>query len=133
MLAILYLDRLLREKGKGIIYDLRFMVPTGVVILLLMLFIAAPGAFFDFISDAERAVYNLRIDNGSASEADVVSFVDGLQEYRMGVLRMDALRSLLFVALGLSVLAPVQRPHPAEGGRYRTAGRVHPGGWLDRG
>ena len=105
VLAMLHLDRLMREGDRGLLTDKRFLIPAGVLTLLLLAFLAVPGAFLEFISDAERAIFNQRIDSDPATEADVISLVDGIKDYRMGVFRMDALRSLGFVLVGLGVLA----------------------------
>ena len=100
VLAILYLDRLLRDGAWDTVKQRRFLIPAGILVALLLVMTVMPGSLFDFISDGERTAFNARIDSGEASEAEVVAFVDNIKEYRQGVLSADAFRSLVFVLLG---------------------------------
>lgn len=104
VLAMLYLDRMLKEGKWNKLKERRFLIPTGVLLGLLLLVAVAPGAFFDFLSDAERARFNERIDSGAASETEVVALVDGIKQFRQDVLSADAWRSFGFVLGGALVL-----------------------------
>src|SRR5690606_30590611 len=104
VLGMLYLDRLLKEGRWDRLKERRFLIPAGLLLGLLLLIAIAPGAFSDFLSDAERARFNERIDSGAASETEVIALVDGIKEYRQGVLSADAWRSFGFVLGGALVL-----------------------------
>lgn len=104
VLGMVYLDRLLRAGRWDKLKERRFLVPAGVLLAALLLIAVAPGSLFDLLSDAERARFNERIDSGTASETEVIAFVDGIKEYRQAVLSADAWRSFGFVLAGALVL-----------------------------
>ncbi|MCB9180018.1 MAG: hypothetical protein H6593_01030 [Flavobacteriales bacterium] len=107
VLGVLYLERLLSNGAWDKLKERRFLIASGVLVLLLLVMLAAPGSLFDFLSDAERARFNASYDAGGAGQAEVVTLVDGIKSLRMEVFRADVLRSLVFVLLagGLVFLA----------------------------
>lgn len=115
VLAVLYLDRLLKEGAWDGARLRSALVPIGALVVVLLALAAVPDGLVDFLSDAERERFNAQVDASPAAEAQVAAYVEGLKEVRSGVFRADVLRSLLFVlaAAALVVLA----------GR-RTIGRV---------
>ncbi|MBL0127274.1 MAG: hypothetical protein IPP83_07390 [Flavobacteriales bacterium] len=103
VLAVLYLDRLSREGVWDKAKRMRFLILSGSLLVVLLLFALIPSNLMEFISDAERAKYNAQIEGG-APEAAVVDFVSNLKEYRIGVFTGDVWRSFLFVALGAALV-----------------------------
>lgn len=75
-------------------------VTVGVVVFTLLLFAATPDSFFGFFSPQEEAQF-AQMGKG-ANVLQVERYQEEVQDFRMGVLRGDALRSLLFIALGLA-------------------------------
>lgn len=100
VLGMLYLDRLIRAGGWDKATERRFLVPAGVLGLLLLVFAVSPATFTDLLSDAERENFNARIDGGIASEAEVSAFVENIKSYRADVASADAWRSFGFVLAG---------------------------------
>jgi hypothetical protein len=94
VLAVLYLDRLLREGKWDKEKERGFLIPAGGLILLLMALALIPGSFMDFFSDAEKA------ELATGSQA----YIDGLKGARIGVFTADVWRSLAFVVLAAGAL-----------------------------
>lgn len=99
VLGILYLDKLLRNGGWERAQEKRFLVPAGILVLLLAVFAASPGSFVDLLSQAERESFNAQADSSPQMEAQVVAFVQELKAVRAGIVQADALRSLMFVVV----------------------------------
>ncbi|MFT5980709.1 MAG: hypothetical protein ACI898_001482, partial [Flavobacteriales bacterium] len=78
----------------------------GSVILLFVVFLAAPNAVFDFVSPDERARFGEFA--GSAESAEQTTFIKGfveeLKQARMAIFRADAMRSFLFAILAIGLL-----------------------------
>jgi hypothetical protein len=88
LLAVILLRRLEENQIDKITLKKGLAYATGIVGGFCLLFVAAPGAFFDF---------------NSASDANFGNFpglVDALIEDRLAMLRKDALKSLLLVLIG---------------------------------
>lgn len=100
VLAMLYLNDLLKEGSWDRLKERRFLVPAAGLVLLLVLFGMAPGSFFSFISDAERTSFEARAAADPAQEAQVMAFVEDIARMRMDVFTADVWRSLLFVLIG---------------------------------
>jgi len=103
VLGILWLDRMLRDGAWDKIKERRFLLTTGSLVAIILVIALFPSTF-NLISDGERAKFEARIDSGSAPESEVLALVEGLKEYRAGVLSADAWRSLGFVLVGAVVI-----------------------------
>lgn len=116
-LALLFLQELLERADAN--RQKLILAGSGVVLVLLLLFVAAPGALFDFISPQEHAQFDSYIteSNGDAqTERYIQGFIDQLEAVRQGILRTDALRSLLFAILAIGLVFALDRkklPLPA--------------------
>ena len=104
VLGMLYLDRLVKEKGWDKITERRFLVPAGALLAVLLAFAVMPDTFFEFLSDGEREKFNARIEADAGSEATVVDLVDGIKAHRVEVFTADVWRSFGFVAFGAVLL-----------------------------
>ena len=104
VLGMLYLDRLVKEKGWDKIAERRFLIPAGALLALLLAFAVMPDTFFEFLSDGEREKFNARIETGAAPENEVMDLVDGIKAYRVDVFTADVWRSFAFVAFGVVLL-----------------------------
>jgi hypothetical protein len=104
VLGVLYVQRIIEQKGWNKEQLRRFLIPAGALLALLLLFAIAPSNFFEFISDAERAKYEARIDTGEATEAAVVDLVEGVKAYRKDVFTADVWRSFAFVLFAAALI-----------------------------
>lgn len=105
---------LVDELRKGIPEERRkwLHAGSGFILVLLLLFTAAPGVLFDFVSAQERAQFeNYIID--SNNDPQTVTLIDQLTEsletVRQRILRADALRSLIFAIIGVALLLLLDR------------------------
>jgi hypothetical protein len=103
VLGILWLDRLLREGAWDKLKERRFLIIAG-SLAAIVLVIALVPSLFSLMSDAERAKFNARMDADPAAEAEVMTLVEGLKDYRAAVLSADAWRSLGFIIAGAAVI-----------------------------
>lgn len=104
VLGMLWLDRFVREGGWGKLKERGFLIPAGILLAGLLLVAVAPGAIFDFLSDAERADFNGRIGPSGEPSAELTTLVEGIEEHRQGVLAADAWRSFAYVLVGGGLL-----------------------------
>lgn len=95
VLAVLYLDRMVKEGRWTKPVEKRFLAVGGVLALVLLVMAIAPGQLFEFFSQAEKEQLSAQGDQ---------AYVDGLKAMRMAVLSADAWRSLGFVVVGAAVL-----------------------------
>ncbi|HRD52324.1 MAG TPA: hypothetical protein PKY96_06715 [Flavobacteriales bacterium] len=103
VLGILWLDRLLRDGAWDKLKERRFFIIAGSAAAIVLVIALFPS-LFNLLSDAERAKFNARMDADPAAEAQVMALVEGLKEYRAGVLSADAWRSLGFMLAGAAVI-----------------------------
>lgn len=99
VLAVLYLGRMMEagkwDKGP----ERRFLVTAGLLALVVVVIAVVPGSLFDFFGSAEKAQLSAQMDSAKDA-APVQAYIDGLKRLRVGVLSMDAWRSLAFIILG---------------------------------
>ncbi|HRH39734.1 MAG TPA: hypothetical protein PK760_15395, partial [Flavobacteriales bacterium] len=100
VLAMLYLDKLIKSGDWNKIAERRFLIPTAAVLVVLIAFAVAPSSFFNFISDGEQESFGARVASGAVTEAQMHVLADGIKEYRIGVFTADVWRSFAFVLLG---------------------------------
>ncbi len=98
ILGILYLDKLLRDKGWDKATEKRSLITIGILALFLLFVAVSPGTLFDLISNAEREAFNAQADSDPKMEAQMVMFVDSLKAVRAAIFSADAWRSFAFVA-----------------------------------
>ncbi|MFP5471495.1 MAG: hypothetical protein ACLGGV_07845 [Bacteroidia bacterium] len=86
LLMIFFVQKLISEKEKMAQQGKKLFITLGSVISLVFLFWLMPKAFFSFTSSAE---------------AGVISEASPIIDYRVGVFKADALRSLFFMLLAV--------------------------------
>lgn len=99
VLAILYLDRLLRNGGWDKVMEKRSLIAMASVLVVLLGMGLAPDTFFDFVSDQEKEMLSRQAEDSPAMEAQVRVFVDELKAVRIGIFTGDVWRSFAFVVL----------------------------------
>lgn len=101
VLAVLYLDRLLREGKWDRLMEKRFLISGGVLAAMVLAIAIAPASFFSFFSDKEMAQLSGQMaTDGAATQ----SYIDGLKNMRTSVVSADAWRSLVLILLGGGLL-----------------------------
>lgn len=94
VLAVLYLDRLLKEGKWDRIAERRFLIPAGVFLLAMVVMALGASSLFNFFSDAEKA----QLEGGSQA------YVDGLKAMRIGIFTADVWRGIGFLVAGAGLL-----------------------------
>ncbi len=103
VLAVLYLGRL-PEQGKwDKPMEQRFLITTGVLAVILLLMALVPGSLFDFFGENEKAQLSAQVA-GAKEPGAVQAYIDGLKQWRIGVLSVDAWRSFAFLVAGAALL-----------------------------
>ncbi|HRH68131.1 MAG TPA: hypothetical protein PLB89_01360 [Flavobacteriales bacterium] len=104
VLAVLYLDRLVKEGGWNKAVEKRSLIGMGALLVVLLAMGAAPDTFFSFVSDQEQTMLLKQAEDSPAMEAQVRVFVDELKQVRIGLFTSDVWRSFAFtIAAGLLV------------------------------
>lgn len=97
ILGVLYLDRLIKQKGWDKGTEKRSLIAMGGLLALLLVMAVAPGTFFDFVSEQERYSFTAQIEQAPEQEAQYVQFVDSLKQVRIAIFSADVWRSFAFV------------------------------------
>ncbi len=103
ILAVLYLDRLMREEKWDKPTEKRFLITAGILALVVLVMAVIPGDLFDFFGDDEKAQLSAQLSS-SKDPASVQGYIDGLKQLRIGVLSGDAWRSFGFILAGAALL-----------------------------
>ena len=90
LLAVLYLDRLVREGRWDKVVERRFLITAGALFAVLLLMAVGGASLFDLFSEREQE----ELATGSQR------YVDGLKALRAQVLSGDAWRSIAFLVVG---------------------------------
>ena len=104
VLAVLYLDRFIRDGGWDKIIERKSLITMGVVLVLLLAMAVTPNLFSDFISTQEREAFNEQIDSQPQAEAQIIAGVEQLKLARQHIFTSDAWRSFAFVLAGSVLL-----------------------------
>ena len=94
MLAVLYLDRLLKEEKWNAVAQRNFLMPAGALLLLLLVMAVGASSLFEFFSDREKE----QLANGSQT------YVDGLKALRLGIFTGDVWRGIGFLIAGAGLV-----------------------------
>jgi hypothetical protein len=103
VLAVLYLDRLLREGKWDRSTEKRFLITSGMLAFAVLVMAVLPGNLFDFFGDQEKAQLGAQMAS-SKDAASVQGYIDGLKQVRISVLSADAWRSFGFILAGGALL-----------------------------
>lgn len=77
---------------------------SGGLIGLLVLFYAAPGGFFNFLSDQEITSFSAQMQQSAQNAGQFQAYMDALEDVRIKIFRADVLRSLFFIVLGAALI-----------------------------
>ena len=94
VLAVLYLDRLLKEEKWNAVTQRNFLMASGAFLLLLLVMAFAAPSLFNFFSDKEK----VELADGSQT------YVDGLKALRLGIFTSDVWRSIGFLVVGAALV-----------------------------
>jgi len=109
LLAILCVDRLIREPEILQREKKKFLIASGAFGGVILLLLLTPTSFIDFISNQEQQMFGRQMDQGGQQAAMVGAFLDDLEQVRISIFRADAMRSLGFVAAGIALLFLLMR------------------------
>jgi hypothetical protein len=102
LLGFLFLKRLYDDRNLIQENQKAFLGIAGVLAGLLILFLALPDTFFDFVSAGERDQFGAAMGGENASQ--IMLYIEGLKSARISMFRADTLRSLAFVVLGAATI-----------------------------
>lgn len=85
---------------------------TGGLALLFWLF---PRLFFSFLSQREVAQFADYIQQSPSSSAQINTYIAGLESARIAIMKSDAIRSFLIVAVGVGLLLLYQKNYLKKG------------------
>lgn len=100
LLAILALAKIVKKPAIVKENKLGLYVSLGLTAGLAILFMIIPKAFFSFLSTGEAGAFA----EYAKQDAMYAMFRDNLVDVRVSIFRADALRSLLFIALGVGAV-----------------------------
>ncbi len=102
LIAILALDKILRNPGILIKKQKEFYVAFGLTGGIALIFWLMPGTFFSFFSQFEIQQFNML--KRSNDPAQIAAFTDALKTARIAVFKADAIRSFLFILAAAALL-----------------------------
>lgn len=94
VLAVLYLDRLLKEGKWDRLAERRFLIPAGALLLVLVIMALGASSLFEFFSDREKD----QLAEGSQA------YVDGLKAMRLDIFTGDVWRGVGFLVVGAGLV-----------------------------
>jgi hypothetical protein len=94
VLAVLYLDSLLKEDKWDRMAQRRFLIPAAGLLLVLLVMAVGASSLFDFFSDREKE----QLTDGSQA------YVDGLKAMRLGIFTGDVWRGIGFLVVGAGLV-----------------------------
>jgi len=98
--AILFLSKLYRSREELMQEKKKLLLVSGSFLGILLLFWLLPDAFFTFLSQNEKASFDVL----RKSNPNVLTNIQLLEEYRIELFREDLLRSLQFLILAMIVI-----------------------------
>ncbi len=101
LLAILFLNKLIKKREEIAQNLIPFFAVTGFFVLLLVLFVAMPTAFNDFLTTTEL---NQLGTIPAGQEALYEGLFEELERVRIEIFNADVMRSLIFLILGAGVV-----------------------------
>ncbi len=102
LLGFLFLRKLFKTPDFILAEKKKFLIISGAVAGLLVLFIAIPNTFFSFLSNNESNAFNSGM--GGQSGAAILDYANALKAERMSLFRADVFRSLALVLIGVGLV-----------------------------
>lgn len=102
LLGFLFLRKLFRTPELILAEKKKFLIICGSLTGLLILFLAIPNSFFNFLSSNESNAFNSAI--GSQAGNAVLDYANALKAERMSLFRADVFRSLALVIIGTGLV-----------------------------
>lgn len=102
LIAGLTLSQMRKEENP--FKNIWLLIGAGVPVLLMLTFVVMPGSLFEFFSQAEQSQFRELLEQSSADvmqQGFLKKYIASVREIRIDVFRSDAVRSLLFVIIGL--------------------------------
>lgn len=102
LLGFLFLRKLFKTPGFILAEKKKFLIISGAVAGLLVLFLVIPNTFFSFLSGNESNAFNAAM--GGKSGAAVLDYANALKAERLSLFRADVFRSLALVVIGAGLV-----------------------------
>ena len=102
LLGFLFLKKVFKNPGFLLEQKQKFLVVSGALVGLLLLFLAIPDTIFNFVSANESNAFNAAI--GGNAGVDVLNYAEALKAERISNFRGDTFRSLAFILLGIALI-----------------------------
>ena len=101
LLGVLFLHKLYKAKEDVVKNIKPFLIISGSLVFLLLIFIGIPSAFNTFLSDAELA----QIEQIPVEQADAAGdYFSQLEAVRISIFRSDVWRSMFFLVLAIGTI-----------------------------
>ncbi len=106
VLAMLMMKKMMDDKPFMAARIKPFMIVTGAVVGVILILVAIPETFFNFLSNSDIARINAYASNPASgyNAAQMTAVAEQIKEVRIGVFRGDALRSILFILLAAGAI-----------------------------
>jgi len=98
LVEILKKPKIIKEKSKP------FWISAGLTGGLALLFWAFPRLFFDFFSQKELNQFDQLLQQNPGAKGQLDIYMAGLESARVAILKADAIRSFLFIAIGVGIV-----------------------------
>lgn len=102
LLGFLFLKNLMTNKEEFLEKKKLFFAIGGGLLALLALFLITPTSFFDFFSEIEQQNFTAMMQGENS--AAILDYMEAMKELRLEIFRADALRALIFVAIGVGLI-----------------------------
>jgi len=102
LLGFLFLKRVFKNPDFLVEQKKKFLAVSGSLVGLLLLFLAIPETFFNFVSGNESNAFNAAM--GGSAGVDVLNYAEALKAERIANFREDTFRSLAFIMLGIALI-----------------------------
>jgi hypothetical protein len=102
LLGFLFLKNLMTNKVEFLEKKKLFFAIGGGLLALLALFLITPTSFFDFFSEVEQQNFTALMQG--ENNVAVLDYMEAMKEVRLEVFRADAMRALIFVAIGVALI-----------------------------
>ena len=105
LVGVMFLRELFRNKEEIKANIKPFLIASGIMTFVIVIFLATPSTFFDFLSHQEKEMLNQQYEQAEAQmRPQVDAYAEKLQDVRIGIFRSDAQRSLVFLLLGIGLI-----------------------------
>ncbi|RLD76567.1 MAG: hypothetical protein DRJ10_13375 [Bacteroidetes bacterium] len=104
LLAMLVLKEVIADKGFIKKHKIWFYVSLGVTAGISLVLYITPDTFISFLSQNEIAGFAAQKEQTAQAEQQMKLYIYGLEQARMEIFKVDAIRSFIFIIIGSALL-----------------------------